>query len=141
MQYFNCKEHFFRYAGRYARRPPIAERRIEGVSNGLVSFWYKNKRLKRRVTVVCTVTKFINLWAQHVPKRYRHTVRYCGIFASRRWDQVVETVFLITGPKRRPKARRRRWKLSVQRLSGHDPLIDSNGSRMRFVKHLPPIAA
>jgi hypothetical protein len=28
IQSFNSIEHFLRYAGRYARRPPIAERRI-----------------------------------------------------------------------------------------------------------------
>jgi hypothetical protein len=35
VRFFEGKEHFLRYAGRYARRPPIAERRIEEVSSGL----------------------------------------------------------------------------------------------------------
>jgi hypothetical protein len=121
IQFFNGKEHFLQYAGRYARRPPISERRIQDVSNGLVSFWYKDKRLKRPVTVVCTVTEFIDRWAQHIPKRYRHAVRHCGIFAPRRWNQVAEATFLLSGQRRRPKPRRLSWNVSVQRLSGHDP--------------------
>lgn len=141
IQCFKGKEHFLRYAGRYARRPPIAECRIQDVSNGLVSFWYRDKRLKQQQTVVCTVTEFIDRWAQHIPKRYRHAVRYCGIFASRRWNQVAETAFLLSGQRRRPKPKRLPWNLSVHRLWGHDPLTDSNGYRMRFVKHLPPVAA
>lgn len=141
IQSFKGKEHFLRYAGRYARRPPIAERRIQDVSNGLVSFWYKDKRLKKRQTVVCTVTQFIDRWAQHVPKRYRHAVRCCGIFAPRRWNQVAEAAFLLTGQRRRPKPRRLPWNISAQRLWGHDPLSDSKRRRLRFVKHLPPVAA
>jgi hypothetical protein len=141
IQSFNGKEHFVRYAGRYARRPPISERRIRDVSNGLVSFWYMDKRLKRPVTVVCTVTEFIDRWTLHIPKRYRHAVRHCGIFAPRRWNQVAEAAFLLSGQRRRPKPRPLRWNFSVQRLSGHDPLTDSKGRQMRFVKHLPPVAA
>ena len=138
---FRGKEHFLRYAGRYVRRPPIAERRILDVSNGLVSFWYRDKRLKRDVTVVCTVTEFIDRWAQQIRKRYRHAVRHCGIFAPRRWNQLAEAAFLSSGQRRRPKPKRLRWNVSVQRLSGRDPLIDSKGCQMRFSKHLPPVAA
>ena len=141
IQCFKGKEHFLRYAGRYARRPPIANRRIQSVSNGLVSFWYTDKRLKRRQIVVCTVAEFIDRWAQHIPKRYRHAVRHCGIFASRRWNRVAEAAFLLSGQIRRPRPKRLPWNLSVRRLSGRDPLIDNKGCRMRFVKHLSPVAA
>jgi hypothetical protein len=141
VQLFDGKKHFLEYAGRYARRPPIAERRILEVSNGRVSFWYKDKRLKRRVTVVCTVTEFIDRWAQHIPKRYRHTVRHCGIFSPRRWNQIAEAAFLLTGQKRRPRPRRLPWNVSVQRLSGRDPLSDPKGCQKRFVRHLPAVVA
>ena len=33
VDYFQSKEHFLRYAGRYARRPPIALHRFEEVTN------------------------------------------------------------------------------------------------------------
>jgi hypothetical protein len=141
VRFFNGKEHFLRYAGRYARRPPIAQYRIQDVSNGLVSFWYKDKQLKQAVTVVCSVIEFIDRWAQHLPKRYRHAVRHSGIFGPRRWKQVADAVFLLVGQKRHPRPRRLRWNVSVQRLSGFDPLIDSKGYPMRFIKHLPAGAA
>ena len=38
LQAFDGKEHFLRYAGRYVRRPPIAQRRILSVANGFVRF-------------------------------------------------------------------------------------------------------
>jgi Putative transposase len=36
VQAFDGKEHFLCFAGRYVRRPPIAERRIVSVANGIV---------------------------------------------------------------------------------------------------------
>jgi hypothetical protein len=40
---------------------------------------------------------------------------------------------------RRPK--RLSWAISVQRLSGRNPLLDSKRVWMTFVRHLPPISA
>ncbi|HLM80700.1 MAG TPA: transposase [Terriglobales bacterium] len=141
VQAFNGKEHFLRYAGRYVRRPPIAERRIVAISNGSVRFWYKDKRRRRRETVVCTVEEFIDRWAQHVPKRYRHSVRYFGLFGPRRWSQVSTAAFALIGEKQRPRPNRRPWALAVERLSGRNPLIDHKGGRMTLVRHLASAAA
>jgi hypothetical protein len=141
VQAFDGKEHFLRYAGRYVRRPPIAERRIMSVSNGLARFWYKDKRLGRRQTVTLTIEEFIDRWAQHIPKHYRHSMRYFGLFGPRRWNRVVETAFLLVQEKRRRPPKRLRWAISVQRLSGRDPLLDSRRVRMTFVRHLPPVFA
>jgi len=141
VQAFDGKEHFLRYAGRYVRRPPIAERRIVAVSNGFVQFWYKDKRLRRRELVVCTVAEFIDRWAQHLPKPRRHSVRYFGLFGPRRWSQVVAGAFAQIGEKQRPRPKRRRWAISVERLSGKNPLIDHTGTRMTFVRHLAPATA
>jgi hypothetical protein len=140
VQAFDGKEHFLRYAGRYVRRPPIAERRIVAISDGFVRFWYKDKRLRRRETVVCTVEEFIDRWAQHVPQRYRHSVRYFGLFGPRRWSRVAAAAFALIGEKQRPRPKRRPWAIAVERLSGRNPLVDSKGNRMKFVRHLAPVA-
>jgi Putative transposase len=68
VQAFNKKEHFLRYAGRYARRPPIAQRRILTITDGFVLFWYRDKRRHRRATEQCTIEEFIDRWSQHIPK-------------------------------------------------------------------------
>ena len=141
VQAFDGKEHFLRYAGRYVRRPPIAERRIISISNGLVTFWYKDKRLGRRQTVTLTIEDFIDRWAQHLPGRYRHVMRYFGLFGPRRWNQVVEAVFLLAVERRRRRPKRLPWAFSVQRLSGRNPLLDGKGMRMKFVRHLPALRA
>jgi len=141
VQAFDGKQHFLRYAGRYVRRPPIAERRIVAISNGFVHFWYKDKRLRRRQTAVCPVEEFIDRWAQHIPKRYRHSMRYFGVLAPRRWGQIAAAAFALVGEKQRPQPKRRPWALSVERLSGRNPLIDYKGRPMIFVRHLAPAAA
>lgn len=139
VQAFDGKEHFLRYAGRYVRRPPVSERRIMGTSDGVVSFWYKDKRLGRRETVTLTIKDFIDRWAQHIPKRYRHSMRYFGLFGPRRWNRVAEAIFLLVREKRRRPPNRLPWAISVQKLSGRNPLLDSKRVRMTFVSHLPPI--
>jgi hypothetical protein len=71
--------------------PP--KRRILAIADGFVRFWHMDKRTHRRETVRCTVKEFIDLWAQHIPQRYRRAVRYFGLFAPRRWAQVAAAVF------------------------------------------------
>ncbi|MGH9570529.1 MAG: IS91 family transposase, partial [Candidatus Angelobacter sp.] len=69
VQSFASREHFLRYAGRYVRRPPIAQRRITGIEKGIVTFWAKDKKLRRRVELRYAVEDFINSWIQHIPAR------------------------------------------------------------------------
>lgn len=55
IQSFNDRGHFLHYAGRYGRRPPIAQRRITWIGNRSVRFWYKDKKLRRRVEAECSL--------------------------------------------------------------------------------------
>src|SRR5437868_4981149 len=43
------KQHFLQYAARYARRPPMAQRRLLRVTSREVEFWTKDKKEKRWV--------------------------------------------------------------------------------------------
>jgi hypothetical protein len=83
IQSFEDKEHFLQYAGRYVRRPPIAQRRITWIGERTVRSWYKDKKLRRRVEVQCSLEEFIDRWSQHIPERYQHAVRNFGLFAPR----------------------------------------------------------
>jgi hypothetical protein len=140
VQAFDGKEHFLRYAGRYLRRPPIAQRRILSIADGFVKFWYKDKRLRRRENVRCTVEEFIDRWAQHIPNHYRHAVRHFGLFAPRRWARAAAAVFIIVGQKQRPRPKRRPWAIALQEQFGRNPLLDRKGQPMKWVRHLGPVA-
>jgi hypothetical protein len=132
---FKGKEHFLQYCGRYVRRPPIAQWRILTIKDGFVRFWHKDKRLKRWITVQCTLEEFIDRWSQHIPKRYRHAVRHFGLFAPRRWPRVAAAIFTILGTKQRPRPKRLPWAIAVQRFRGN-PLLDQCSQPMKFVRHM-----
>lgn len=97
IQSLKSKEHFLRYAGRYGRRPPIAQRRITDIGERTVRFWYKDKKLRRRVYVQCSLEEFIDRWAQHISERYQHAIRNFGLFGSRTLSQTSAAIFTILG--------------------------------------------
>ena len=138
LQSLGSKEHFLRYAGRYARRPPIAQRRIIGISQQEIKFWAKDRRLRRQVIVRLTPEEFFAAWTQHIPDRYEHAVRSFGLFAPRTIGNNSAAVFAILGqsPKRRPRPVS--WRLSINRDFGWDPLLDRQGNRMTWTRRIAP---
>ena len=106
IQSFEDKWHFLQYAGRYIRRPPIAQRRITWIGQRTVKFWYKDKKLCRRVEVHCSIKEFVDRWTQHIPERYQHAVRSFGLFSPRAVGQNSAVIFSSSRaePKATPQA-------------------------------------
>lgn len=46
---FESMWHFLQYAGRYVRRPPIAQHRFVEINNREFEFWTKDRKQKLRV--------------------------------------------------------------------------------------------
>jgi hypothetical protein len=136
IQPFEDKWHFLQYAGRYVRRPPIAQRRITWVGERTVRFWYKDKKLHRRIEVECSLEEFIDRWTQHIPERYQHAVRSFGLFAPRAIGQTAGAIFAVLGQTRNPRPRPLAWADSIKRDFGHDPLLDRSGKRMSWARRL-----
>lgn len=132
------KKHFLQYAARYARRPPIAQRRIVEVTDGEVEFWTNDKRQGRKVTTRCSLLEFVVILAEHVPDRYRHAIRHFGLLAPRTKNRTLAAVFALVGQDQRPRTRRMSWRTSLQRYFGVDPLIDSQGQSMLWVRRQGP---
>jgi hypothetical protein len=138
IQSFKDKWHFLQYAGRYVRRPPIAQRRIIEITGRTVTFWYNDKKLRRKVYVTISLEEFISRWAQHIPDRYQHFVRSFGLFAPRTLRQTAAAIFAILEQERRPRPKLRPWALSIKRDFGWDPLRDQAGNRMKWTRRLAP---
>jgi len=138
IQSFEDKLHFLRYAGRYVRRPPIAQRRITWIGERTVRFWWKDKKLRRRVEVECSMEEFVDRWAQHILEGYQHAVRSFGLFAPRSLRQTEAAIFVILRQEQRPRFKPRPWAESIERDFGHDPLLDRTGHRMKWVRRLAP---
>ena len=143
VQSFRSKEHFLRYAARYVKRPPvkrppIAQRRITWIDERTVRFWYKDKKLGRRLEVQCSPQEFVDHWAQHIPDRYQHAVRSFGLFAPRTLRHTSIAVFALLGQVRRPRPKPLPWAYSIRRDFGWDPLLDQRGQRMKWMRRLAP---
>ena len=141
IQSFASKEGFLRYAGRYVRRPPIAQRRITYVGDGIVRFWFKDKRQDKRVSLECSIEEFVDRWAQHIPERYQHAVRSFGLFAPRTLSQASTTIFALLGQEQVQRPKPHRWADSLKRDFGQDPLLDHMGKRMTWVRRVAPTAS
>ena len=138
LQSLGSKEHFLRYAGRYARRPPIAQRRITGISKQQIKFWAKDRRLRRQKIVRLTPEQFLAAWIQHIPDRYEHAVRSFGLFAPRAIRGSSAAAFIILGQSPRQRPRPLSWSWSILRDFGWDPLLDHNGNRMKWTRRIAP---
>jgi hypothetical protein len=135
---FRGKKQFLGYAGRYARRPPIAQHRFRAVGRQEIRFVTKDTRTKRIVETTYTPSDFLNALADHIPDRYRHNVRYFGLLAPRVKSETHDAVFALLAQKRLGKPSRLRWATSLQKSFGVDPLLDGDGGRMRWVRRVPP---
>ena len=143
IQTINSVEHFFQYGGRYARRPVIAQGRITNLDLNLqtVQFSAKDKYSGNCIQIRCSLKKLIDLWSQHIQKRYKHAVRYFGLFAPRAVSQMFDRMFSAIGCKRHPRPDPPRWAQSRKELSGQDPLLDRTGQRMYWARRLGPQAS
>ena len=135
------KEHFLRYAGRYVRRPPLAQYRILKHGAEEISFRTNDHKLKQEVVTRYTPEVFINLLAAHVPGHYQHAIRHFGLLAPRSKRQTFGALFAQLGQRRRPKPRRQSWAASIAKAFGVNPLMDSKGEPLRLIArrsaHLP----
>ena len=134
---FRSKKQFLGYAGRYARRPPIAQHRFLAARRHEVRFLTKDTRTQRTVETTLTPAAFLAMLADHVPDRYRHNIRYFGLLSPRVKRQTHDTVFALLGQERLGKPKPLRWVTSMQRCFGIDPLLDRQGRRMRWSHRLP----
>jgi len=138
IDHFASKKHFLRYAGRYARRPPIAQRRFVKITDREIQFWFEDKEQHRRVNVSCTPEEFVALLADHIPDSYQHAIRYYGLLSPGSKARTSAAVFLLVGQQKRRRPRRLGWAFSLRRDFGIDPLLDRCGQPMRWLCRLTP---
>jgi hypothetical protein len=132
------KESFLRYAGRYLRRPPLAQYRILDWTTAEISFRVKDHKLKREVVTRYKPDIFIDLLAAHVPDHYKHSIRHFGLLSPRTRSRTFGTLFSQLGQCRRPKPQRLSWARSIEREFGTNPRLDSRGEIMKRISRRRP---
>jgi hypothetical protein len=137
---FKSKWQFLRYAGRYIRRPPIAQHRVVEITDLEVQFWRKDLKEKRPVLTRYLIEDFVATLAEHVPDRYRHAIHYFGLLAPRSKGRIFAALFALLGQEKRRPQHRLSWAKSLRKLFGVNPLVDSGGQAMHWVGRLDPVA-
>ena len=133
------KSHFLLYAARYIRRPPLASWRLLEVTDREVVFVTKETKTKSLVPTRRNLSDFVRLLAPHVPDWYRHSVRYFGLLSPRARGGMQAAVFALLGQSMRPRPQRLSWQDSLRKYFGVDPLVDSSGETMLWVRRERPI--
>lgn len=136
---FQSKWQFLRYAGRYIRRPPIAQHRFAKITDQEVQFWRKDLKQKRPVLTRYSVEEFVASLAEHVPDGYRHAIRYFGLLAPGTKARTSAALFALLRQERRPRLPRLSWANSLRKHYGVDPLVDSRGQTMHWISRLNPV--
>jgi Putative transposase len=135
------KLHFLGYAGRYIRRLPISQKRILSATDDEVVYQSKDTRTQGALETRCTPARFVHLISQHVPDRYRHSMRYFGLLAPRTKRTTSAAIFLLLGQKQRSRPPAARMEeLPAPRLSNR-PASRYLGQTMHWVRSLRPGAA
>lgn len=133
------KRHFLRYVGRYVRRPPVAQHRLQRVTDHEVEYLAKDTRNHNRLSRVrFSNERFLVILEEQVPNRGAHAMRYFGLLAPRTKACTWAAVFTFLGQKRRPHPSRLSWRSLHWKTFGTDPLVDTFGQVMRRVGWLAP---
>jgi hypothetical protein len=140
VDHVRSKWHFLQYVARYVRRPPIAQHRFTKVTDREVVFLTKDLKEKRVMTTHYLIEKFVDALAAHVPDRYRHAMRYFGLLAPRTKHLTSAALFALLGQIRRPRPQRLGWANSLRKYFRVDPLVDSHGQSMHWVRRIEPVA-
>lgn len=74
----HSKWHFLQYAGRYVRRPPIAQRRFTEITTEQIEFRTKDLKQKQEVKTRYSLAEFIRLLSDHVLDHYQHPFDILG---------------------------------------------------------------
>lgn len=136
--HFRTKGQFLRYAGRYVRRPPIAQHRFVKITDGVVEFWRKDLKLKRRALTSYPIEEFVSLLAEHVHDRYRHAIRYFGLLAPGAKHRTSAAMFMLLGQEKAVRPKRLSWRNALRKYFDVDPLLDTQGREMAWVGRVKP---
>jgi hypothetical protein len=122
----------FKYVGRYAARPAIAESRIIKYDGKKVTFYYERHEDGKRVEETIDAIDFIGKLIRHIPEKGFKMIRYYGIYAKskkhkEKFFKLMKEVVLEM------KRKLRKWKYRILKYFGVDILkCEKCGAQMRF---------
>jgi hypothetical protein len=128
------------YLADYVFRVGISNSRILKLENDEVTFWYKDNKTKRRLTVTLPVFTFIRRFLQHVLPQGFVKLRYFGFFAVGNRHRLTLARELLAADVRRPPQPATALTLPLTLAQPATPTCPHGGQPMRCVQTLLPHA-
>ena len=113
--------HTVNYLGRYLKRPPLAQSRLQHYDGQRVIFEYLNHTTGQHQTRTDSALAFIARFVQHIPDKGFRMIRYYGFLANRVRSALLPKVYALL-EQASPLTVRLQWSTLSQRSFGLDPL-------------------
>ena len=136
-------EHVLEYLARYTHRVAIANSRIAGLKDGMVTFTAKDRKKKRTETITISAVEFIRRFLLHSLPRGFVRIRHYGFLANRNRSANLNTIRRLMGLSLPPTKEMTSLEEMMQKLTGIDITICpccSNG-KMQFFAQIPKYRA
>ena len=114
------------YLGRYIKRPPISEARIEEYDGKQVTFKFLDHYNDTIDRVTIPVLRFIASLITHIPDRYFRIIRYYGFLSNRTRGRLLPIVYKAIHQITPKKIKIVSWRLMIWLSSKKDPLFCNN---------------
>jgi hypothetical protein len=83
------------YLGRYLKRPPLSQSRLEHYDGKAVTFNYLNHRNNQYQKATYATDEFLHRFIQHIPDKGFRMIRYYGILANRVRGALLPIVYSL----------------------------------------------
>lgn len=114
------------YLGRYIKRPPISETRIEEYNGKLVTFKFLDHYNNTIDRITMPVMQFIASLIMHIPDRYFRMIRYYGFLSNRTRGAQLPIVYKAINQILHKKTKIISWRLMIWLNFKRDPLSCHN---------------
>jgi len=95
---FGGAEHVFKYLGRYTHRVAISNHRLIEMSDGRVTFSYRDYRHDKKTEMTLAATEFLRRFLLHVLPSGFTRIRHYGLYAGRNVRTKLATARLLLVP-------------------------------------------
>jgi hypothetical protein len=109
------------YLGRYIKRPPLSQSRLQHYDGNAVVFNYLDHRTGKYQTASFDTQTFFDRFTQHIPDKHFRMINYYGFLANRVRRQLLPKVYSLLDHIAKPVFNLR-WRDLQKRSCGIDPL-------------------
>lgn len=114
------------YLGRYIKRPPLAEARIEKYDGKEVTFKFHDHYNNTIERITMSVFQFIGRLIMHIPDRHFRMIRYYGFLSNRTRGKLLPVVYKAINQITPKKIKKLSWRLMIWMNFKKDPLACKN---------------